>query len=141
MTNMKLEQQVCSLELAKQLKKLGVPQKGYFNWWQRIREDGDGWEWYVRTGGVIGESCYCAFTVAELGEILPKKISEDGRDYKLAVGFRETGEIFRPYCEYWNPYEGKRDFRIGDGRTSDTEADARTTMLTYLLENKLITLQ
>jgi hypothetical protein len=44
--NMKLEQQVASLELSKRLKELGVAQTGYFNWWQRICEGGDGWEWY-----------------------------------------------------------------------------------------------
>ena len=33
---MKLEQQVCSLELAKELKKLGVKQKSEFYWYEGL---------------------------------------------------------------------------------------------------------
>ena len=64
---MKLEEQVCSLELAKKLKELGVKQDGYFSWELIYKK------WEIRP-----DCCYedldnvmvSAFTVAELGEIL-----------------------------------------------------------------------
>ncbi len=73
---MKLEQQVCNLELAKKLKELGVKQESYFTWvhWRDDSED-DGWDVYhfdnpSHTMGVD----YSAFTVAELGELLPDNV-------------------------------------------------------------------
>lgn len=73
---MKLEQQCVSLELAKRLKELGVKQESVF-WWQvkfssnRVRLvqnpstgcDNDEFDWYA------------AFTVAELGSLLPRYVS------------------------------------------------------------------
>lgn len=59
-----------------------------------------------------------AFTVAELGEMLPR----------FTTSYRTPGLI--PGCEW--ACDGDRH------ENADTEADARATMLAYLLENKLI---
>jgi len=67
---MKLEDQVCSLELAKQLNELGVKQESLFYWWNSEGKEyvsdqyrmNDSWVDYVKTSS--------AFTVAELGEML-----------------------------------------------------------------------
>jgi hypothetical protein len=80
---MKLVEQVCSLELAKRLKELGVKQESYFYWTTL--------EYYVHIPGVQegptpcvmpgfevdGRNKLSAFTVAELGEILPITIYGD----------------------------------------------------------------
>ena len=61
---MKLEQHVCSLDLAKRLKELGVKQESLF-WWGEITKEVH----YCKAGKPLHIS---AFTVAELGEMLPK---------------------------------------------------------------------
>ncbi len=75
---MKLEDQVCSLELSKRLKKLGVKQESLWDW---ADYDGD-WKLYPRDYHPEDITHYSAFTVAELGEILPLGIDhfkkEDG---------------------------------------------------------------
>lgn len=123
---MKLEQQLTSLELSKKLKELGVKQESYFYWVLkptyyefvlRPKEDHQSIEPKLRKN----YEQYNAFTVAELGEMLPDYFSSQKRD-KIDNDF---------IC--WN-IKLQVDFR------ADTEADARAKMLIYLLENNLITL-
>ena len=65
---MKLEDQVVSLELAKRLAELNVPQTGAFVWSRGIRHK----NWRVTlTKYRNWAPCYSAYTVAELGEMLP----------------------------------------------------------------------
>lgn len=71
---MDLKQQVCSLELAKRLKELGVEQKSVYCWCTNdvdtgaVLKYGDYWDGYA------GHKVLCsAFTVAELGELLPDR--------------------------------------------------------------------
>lgn len=72
-----------------------------------------------------GVEVYSAFTVAELGEMLPEMyIHTDKKDN----GYWNI--------RYQNPNGGMSDYIIGGA----TEADARAKMLIYLLENKLIKL-
>jgi hypothetical protein len=67
---MPLEQQVCSHELAKRLAELGVRQESVF-WWvdRRLRYTGGRASHAPLQGGIA------AFTVAELGEMLPDDIT------------------------------------------------------------------
>jgi hypothetical protein len=74
---MEVEKQVCNLELAKRLKKLGVKQESAF-WWEQIKVAGKN-EWHK--DWTLAFNSYSkpydathivsAFTVAELGEMLP----------------------------------------------------------------------
>ena len=68
---MKLEDQCVSLELDKRLKELGVKQDSYFLWGR----DSFSPEMFITDDHVLkmlGEDCwFSAFTVAELGKILP----------------------------------------------------------------------
>lgn len=117
---MRLEDQVCSLEIARRLKELGVKQESYFFY-----------EWYSDRATRL--TCKCewihiqttkisAFTVAELGEMLPDKFT-----------------TYRDSCKFRGAWTDKASDLVGKLYvTSDTEADARAKMLIYLIENGLI---
>jgi hypothetical protein len=74
-THMKLEQQVTSLELSKQLKELGVKQESVF-WWNVLFNSGEteleNFQRYKTSDGSPCDDSISAFTVAELGEMLPE---------------------------------------------------------------------
>jgi hypothetical protein len=148
---MRLEDQVCSLDLAKRLKELRVKQESLFYWRQGystshldIGKPTERHEFNVRRyeltynpkpryeaavvlpfplerAKVYDAEC-SAFTVAELGEMLPAKHIPKKYEVASGVGHR------------W----GNSHPRNGD--SSIKEADQRAKMLVYLLENKLITL-
>lgn len=128
---MKLEQQVCSLDLAKRLKELGVKQESLFYWsnccsckkdftiecslWHNDQTG----EWDDGHKLEESEPLYSAFTVSELGEMLPEGTTTRkgwGIDTDYVMFNNEADKI----C------------------SACTEADARAKMLIYLLENKLI---
>ena len=123
---MKLKQQVTSLELSKKLKELGVKQDAFWSWYEANDYDD------IPRLNRSDEHCpvctlpkqtfedkYSAFTVAELGELLPEKVCWRG----------------------YSNYGGKWGLEFGDFRAeAPSEADARAKMLIYLIENKLITI-
>jgi hypothetical protein len=109
---MKLEKQVCNLQLSKRLRELGVKQDSLF-WWSHFRSMGEmAWGLSNTTNG----DCVSAFTVAELGEIL----KESSYGFPQYVKSNKT----------WFSSRGE----------SDTEANERAELLCFLIENKLITL-
>lgn len=111
---MTLDQQVCSLELAKRLKELGVKQVSCFKWVHKsLLPD----VWVL---GKRGKENVAAFTVAELGEMLPSM----------------TISYFREIYD-WHCKTHMTDYVVNE---EHTEADARAKMLIYLLDNKFITL-
>lgn len=138
-----LEQQVCSIELANKLKELGVKQESLFYWvcinfeafsisteeeFSTINEN------KLISGGCECCTCddyikekYSAFTVAELGELLPYNcisIKIDRKSYKDKKDFY--------YCylkELGISNETQFDYK---------ESDARAKMLIYLIENGYI---
>lgn len=141
---MELKNQVVSLELTKRIKELGVKQESFCYWFQpnnavpAVPLYGDSYKrWKDNVGGKVLNhgGVYAAFTVAELGEMLPKEIDK-ARPYKLQC--YKSSEGWR--VEYWAGFNGSRDFRAGADNYAASEADARAKMLIYLLENKLITL-
>lgn len=125
---MKLEQQVVSLELAQKLKKLGVKQESYFGW---VRTGENNQEWKVEASFGHG---YSAFTVAELGQMLPSYIRHDTYDQLYMYCYKDDANMWRVTYTKWGMM---KEFEI---EKQDTEADARAKMLVYLLENELITL-
>lgn len=113
---MKLENQVTNLELAKKLKELGVEQESLFYWKQEAIHY---WQ-KLDTKDLAAPSCYSAFTVAELGEILPYWCFSTKQE---KGGYSCMADYPKWNCGWQN---------------ADTEADARAKMLIYLLENKLM---
>lgn len=128
---MKLDDQVCSLELAKKLMDLGVKQKSLFVW-----------EYYSPIAYTVRYipfatmpdifnhvKWYSAFTVAELGKMLPPVIKIEGEPYELNF---DCG--LDPYYELVNGGSGYKFVTDSDAG----EADARAQMLIYLIENNLM---
>jgi len=148
MSILPLNQQVCSLELAQKLKALGLRQDT-LHWWTDLAHPGDGdWEldWPVRKTG--GEPFYAAYTVAELGEMLPKD------PYWIsAKSFWATDSVPAPQTESqpdkrWlagildeNLVPGTLalKWKVDTCNYAPTEVDSRAKMLIYLIENNLVT--
>lgn len=116
---MNIEKQVTSLEISKKLKGLGVEQESLWYWWKAghiFVEEG-------RYAGRQWEKLASAFTVAELGELLPRFHTSISKNMY-------SGETY--LCEFWN--DGVRRHYTW----AAIEADTRAKMLIYLLENSLM---
>ncbi len=130
---MKLEDQVCSLELAKKLKEVGVKQESLWCWGEffntsstvpekRLSEVFLSWDKEdFRDRPFLGDlKFYSAITVAELGAILPFEacfLKLNGT-WKVEALLDINVEV---PCIY-----------------DEREANARAKVLIYLIENKLI---
>ncbi len=129
---MELEQQVVSLDFAKRLKELGMKQRSVWYW--RIAAENEPILTYIEWHYLIQYENYSAFSVAELGQLLPRTVS-------LPTLTPEEG--LNPY-EFEGHHSPDGDYVVGYGRDlkqrADTEANARAKMLVYLLENKLLAL-
>jgi len=153
---MKIENQVVSLELAKKLKELGVKQYSLWTWVLEYKKEilageyklviigNTGFTNYVCAGRDNKEAgeMYAAFTVAELGEMLPSMIVKENNYYYLQLS-KTPLEDFEVLYEQvsgeilgGDPADGRNS---GNNKTkSKTEANARAKMLIYLIENKLL---
>lgn len=128
---MKLEQQVVSLELAKKLKEIGVKQISIFCWGPTNFDDMKVYPYSddCRVKEWVGVAV-SAFTVAELGEMLPH--------YLLVEEMSLSLEIIK--SSVWRFYYGSslpKGIKFTAGN-DDTEADARAKMLIYLIENNIL---
>lgn len=136
---MKLEQQVCSLPLAQRLRELGVRQDSAFYWRAQGTLQKD-WKVQYFSRGDIKLNPVSAFTVAELGEMLPSRFSVTVKKitstFDLYLAKNESGEWFVEYqCQGTEPEDG---YELLVQRNADTEADARAKCLIYLIESGLI---
>ena len=126
---MKLENQVVSLKYAKRLKELGFKQKSYWHWY-----DGKGFEnepTLVHPSNPY-KKVASAFSVAELGEMLPRRFEKGKQSYYLLdVQIRPQGIYV-----YYSFLHASLEDRITV--EDKTEANARAKMLIYLKENKII---
>lgn len=150
---MKLEYQVCSLELAKKLKELGVPQESNLIWVESapffdgnfserdVLLNPDQWLDLIDNTGEDYET-YAAFSVADLGALLPYKITFTDQKFEIF-----DIPIKSAYLQLWvteepgDYYSVKRIYTVKYGaifRESYSEAEARASMLIYLLENNLV---
>jgi len=127
---MRLEEQVVSLELAKRLKELGVKQESHFEW-EYNPEKGREWEHRLLQPHddryKFHQHC-AAFTVAELGELLPYEPNH--KYFSTNNGTKERWICWEWVGGYQHHYE--------DTTGSDTEADARAKMLIHLIENGIV---
>lgn len=117
---MEIEKQVCSLEQAKRLKELGVKQESLFYWYENYDKPCDA---YV----VSRTKEASAYTVAELGEMLPS-----GYD---TMRISNVVEFTQHYGWFGYDLEGEH---FPSETLYPTEAQARAAMLIHLLETKTI---
>jgi len=135
---MTLEQQFCSLELAKRLKELGVKQESCF-WWCDPSDGDKADVGFIRDNHVGYKVFYSAFTVAELGLLLPWAIESnflEDPDKWLKIEKDENVDGSTRWNVGYQDEMSTDLFEVSD----QTEADARAKTLIYLLENKIITL-
>lgn len=121
---MDITNQVCSLEYAKQLEKLGVKQNSVWMWvkyelWDKPKLWHNDLVSDIKITCLSGkrEYAYSSFTVAELGEMLKKREEE----FADALPIWDKGTWTSCY--------------LSDAIR--TEANARAKILIYLLENNL----
>lgn len=129
---MKIENQVCTLEQATRLKELGIVQESLFH--HGLWYNGDSHDNVIRVGRAAENKRfqYAAFTVAELGAMLPLEVRTgrgimNGEDYCLV-------SVESPLC-----YKMDKCQPMFSWNYFKTEAIGRAALLIYLLENKLIT--
>lgn len=127
---MKLEDQVCSLELAKELKELGVKQESLFCWYSDHSIEADVYIAFSDNPLYgLDSDVASAFTVAEFADMIGEEY-----DSGLFDKAEEVGSDNRYICKTACFLPGE------DGYFSvkaNTEASARAKMLVYLIENKL----
>lgn len=147
---MKLEDQVCSLELAKRLKELGVKQESHFYWNElmpttiditpknsptMVHRTNFEKKIFNKILTIKTESGYSAFTVAELGEMLPSNFLYKGAMYFFTERYykHRNGDDSFGWCVF---YEN------GGGNLLDVmdqnEANARAKMLCHLIEKRIV---
>lgn len=134
---MKLQAQVCNLDLARKLKKLGVKQEGLFYWVRKWDGETGAWDVFNKDDIALDvvDDHASAFTVAELGEMLPIRINAKVKHHGISSEllqiqkghFGDTPEV------QWQVIYYDVQFK-----NAPTEADARARMLIYLLEKKLV---
>ena len=141
---MKLEKQICNLELAKKLKELGLKQNSLWYWISIgiLNNKHVGWRLELSHNcnceePLIAQEYYSAYTVAELGELLPFKIYSCTlpNPFELKINKLENKwEVY--YLAYESSELNNTD--LCPTISAETEADALAKMLIYLLENKLL---
>lgn len=124
---MKLESQVCSLELAKQLKELGVKQESAF-----YRDEFGHLHDIPYLEKYSGHHYTSAFTVAELGEMLP----DQWNSFELVIERFENEWDIR-YVERMADGDETRGERFCD----TNEANCRASMLIHLLTQGILKLE
>jgi len=126
-----LTHQVCSIEIAKKLKKLLPLRYRYMPYWFYSKKDKDIYmlEWQGLYEDVDKRKTIPAFSVGELGRLLLDHSKEtiDIRLYSYGRGYISLRDNENIYFEFrYNQSDGSHD----------NEADARAKMLIYLIKNK-----
>lgn len=125
---MKVEDQVTSLELSKRLKELGIKQDSLFYWINPNLENGLS-DYLVSFGKRGNKNDLSAFTVAEVGILLPDEILLDGNIlYKNYFCGNSLYSI-----AYSHP-----SGRIGIEEFGNNEVEVRSKMLIYLIKKGII---
>jgi len=130
---MKLENQVVSLELAKKMKDLGFKQDSL--WWWVINQDSAFTDWglesqrYIKYYKKDNKEYYSAFTVAELGEMLPVQTIIDKQNSYFDFYKEKQG---------WFCVANSKNYKGIMVKIAENLADAMAKMLIWLKENSYL---
>lgn len=139
---MKLENQVCTLEQAKRLKELGIIGASAFYWADKANELRSKIEdvgmfndhaMVILTENIKNDWCYHAFTVAELGVMMPQEVIIKAQTFYIGSNKSVSGNSF--FCSLIERYKTNELIEFN----CPSEAEARATMLIHLLQNNLTT--
>ena len=161
---MNIESQVCSLELAQKLLTLGVKQNSLFHWMDCRNGRIDFFpepQGFIRPEYAVGYlpshlvksvDHWSAFTVAELGEILPNHVissdPEPFNGFKISIkkfisvenNNKTNNWLINYYCDTAEVYDPHTLFfkKLSQNIYDPSLANAMAEMLIYLIENKLL---
>lgn len=131
---MKIENQVCTLEQAKRLSQLGIRQGLSIFFWDDYAGKVQLMMNSTPNDGYVPDeenTCFSAFTVAELGVMLPQTI-KFCKTQKASIQLSR----FNAFTIYYNRHSSGSNVCMQE---SYKEAEARAAMLIHLLEEKYIT--
>jgi hypothetical protein len=149
---MKIEEQVCGLDLATKLKDLGVKQESLCYWVEPVHSETKTPFVQVEypTGYTARPHIAAAFNVAELGELLPATVigrmpftNLVGELFRLTISHNVLPDVSRWFVQYRMNIirnEGTLVEDFGEYFVEESEADARAKMLVYLIEQNLVNL-
>lgn len=135
---MKLSEQVISLEQAKRLKELGIEQKSIcYHHFQKdygfagVQENKENHTVSFGKPPMITDMAYSAFTVAELGVMLPP----------FTYSWMGRANTYGCVSSNQEPNDDYINYSVENGQISNgaNEAECRAAQLIYLLENNLVT--
>lgn len=133
---MRLEDQVTSLELAKRLKELGVLQGGAFDYYENTFHPEHPFIVLRPTVNMMENptSWICsAFTVAELGEMLPR----EAHGFDLVIRPADGSTPLKWHIGYVEPDHEGYEYRF-ERQASDKLVDAMARMLIHLIEQGIL---
>lgn len=132
----------CTLQQSKRLRELGVDAPSMF-YHYKVGID----QWSIAYSKGLGEDTYPAYTVGELGEMLPYRIWVGDKMYvqtiiKVDSSWHKAG--YNTKGSYWYQYEHLNSDRLLEvlgnyQKEFPTQAQSAADMLIHLLENNLIT--
>jgi hypothetical protein len=125
---MKLEEQVTSLEASKRLRALGAPQTSVFFWVETKKGDANPLLVGPNAVDIPNADFYSAFTVAELGALIPYSFVSERR----ASGRWECGQRYHLDVEGSSPRHPFAD--VTEVFFGDTEVEVRAKTLIFVLE-------
>ena len=135
---MELEEQLTSLQPSKKLKELGVKQDSIHGWRETISMKGiNTWILCNNYDIFVKDKNYSAFSVAELGNILPYLIFTKcpqnmcAENMELVITKTDDGWSVKYHGTIYHPLHTEHSKKL---------SDAMALMLIYLLKNKLIKL-
>jgi hypothetical protein len=125
---MKLDEQVTSLELSKRLRALGAPQTSVFFWVETKKGDANPLLVGPNAVDIPDADFYSAFTVAELGAMIPYSFVSERR----ASGRWECGQRYHLEVEGSSPRHPFAD--VTEVFFGNTEVEVRAKTLIFVLE-------
>lgn len=129
---------ICSVELAKKLKEIHVPQQSIFYWLSNLTRDT--WHSSMRHGfnKKYHSEALSAFTSEELSKFLPFTVKIDGKKNYLTSHVGHTYNMINTWIGYHEHDEETSIDIITIDFDAKKEVDARAKMLIYLIEKGLV---